>query len=232
MGEANLRLFSGVADEIEEEIIDEEGDVIVVKEAVSIPEMEKKARMGKEEVAEEISKTISLLISFLKGLKIPKLNVPSISFSFDSVEEKIAQTHRATTERIEEIVRGFNLAFMSIKKPMNETVSFFQRTKTWFSTFNAIVIDRDPTQISEVVIEEMGRDFVVVSWKTNHPAWGKVNYGTDLTYGQEVILTERSTYHQAKLINIKANTKYFFEVMSQGKNYVYDAYYGFEINPN
>ncbi len=117
---------------------------------------------------------------------------------------------------------------MSIQKPVDDTQDFIGRAKVGIDTFNAIVFDPNPTVISDVTIEEIGPDYKVVSWKTNHPAWGKVNYGSDLSYGKEVLLLEREKYHKAKLTGLKPGGRYFFEVMSQNKNYAFDAYYSFE----
>ncbi len=105
---------------------------------------------------------------------------------------------------------------------------FAYRLRVGTDTFYAIVFDDNPTVITDVTIEEIGPDFAVVSWKTNHFATGKVNYGADLTYGQEVLLEKREKYHTARLSGLEKGKRYFFEVMSQSKTYAYDAYYSFE----
>ncbi|MBI2314953.1 hypothetical protein HYU93_02745 [Candidatus Daviesbacteria bacterium] len=146
--------------------------------------------------------------------------------------KQIAQTHKNTSDTIKDksqkISKGISLAFRSFQKPVDDTADFLNRTKVWFLTFESVVIDANPTTISDVTIDELGKDYAVVSWKTNHYAWGKVNYGKDLTYGQEVLLTEREKTHAARLTGLKPGEKYYFEVMSQNKNYAYDAYYSFE----
>jgi len=130
---------------------------------------------------------------------------------------------------LKKINEGFSLAMLSARKPVDNSANFIERAKLWLLTFESVVLDPAPTQISEVMIEEIGSNYAIVSWKTNHYAWGKVNYGQDLSYGKGVLLSEREKYHQAKLTNLEPGKKYFFEVMSQNKNYVYDAFYTFEI---
>ncbi|MBI2590945.1 MAG: peptidoglycan DD-metalloendopeptidase family protein [Candidatus Blackburnbacteria bacterium] len=105
---------------------------------------------------------------------------------------------------------------------------YLDRTRIWLLSFNSIVIDPNPTQIADVTIEEIGTDYMVVSWNTNHFSTGKVNYGEDLAYGKEVFLNSLGKHHVAKLTGLKSGTRYYFEVMSQGKTYTYDAFYSFE----
>ncbi|MBI2074608.1 MAG: DNRLRE domain-containing protein [Candidatus Levybacteria bacterium] len=156
----------------------------------------------------------------------------SLARSQEETQKQIAKTHQNTSDAIKDkgqrISKGINLAFRSFQKPVNDTTGFLDRTKVWFLTFGSIVIDPNPTTISGVAIDELGKDYAVVSWKTNHYAWGKVNYGKDLTYGKEVLLTKREKVHVARLTGLKPGEKYYFEVMSQNKNYAYDAYYSFE----
>ena len=49
--------------------------------------------------------------------------------------------------------------------------AFFVATRLE-ETFN-----KEPLTITEVSIEEVGNNYTIVSWKTNHYATGKVNYG-------------------------------------------------------
>jgi hypothetical protein len=81
----------------------------------------------------------------------------------------------------------------------------------------------EPTTISNVNISNLTPTSVYISWETNHPATGKVNYGLDRTYTYDIQSTNRVTYHEFTLTNLTPDTTYHFEVMSQNKNYVYDA---------
>lgn len=74
----------------------------------------------------------------------------------------------------------------------------------WFDTFEDVVISNDPTKITNVTIEEIGEDYAIVSFKTNHPAWGKVNYGETLSYGEEIFMMERSYDHKAKNTSLRS----------------------------
>ena len=51
--------------------------------------------------------------------------------------------------------------------------------------------------------------------------------GTNLQYGQEAWGDDNTKKHIVKITKLKPGEKYFFEVMSQNKNYAYDAYYSF-----
>lgn len=153
----------------------------------------------------------------------------SLNLSQDKAKDRIGQTHEQASAAVKKAGEGVKLVYQYIKKPIDDTGDFFYRVNVGLNTFQAIVFDPTPTQISKVTIEELGEDYAVISWETNHFAWGKVNYGEDLSYGKEVILEKREKYHQARLTGLEKGKRYFFEVMSQNKNYAYDAYYSFEL---
>lgn len=146
----------------------------------------------------------------------------------ETTKKQIAKAHKGSSDLIARSGQALSSTYQSIVKPVNDTAGFFSRIKIGVDTFTAIVFDPQPTYISDVTIEELGKDYAVVSWKTNHYAWGKVNFGTSTSYGEEVILAQREKFHRARLNNLKPGEKYYFEVMSQNKNYAYDAYYTFE----
>lgn len=81
----------------------------------------------------------------------------------------------------------------------------------------------EPTKISDVQVATLSPTQVKITWKTNHPANGKVNYGLDRTYPFDVQSEKRITHHEFALTDLKPDTLYYFEVMSHNKNYVYDA---------
>ncbi len=81
----------------------------------------------------------------------------------------------------------------------------------------------EPTRIYEVKTEILSPTSVKISWKTNQPATGKVNYGLDKTYPFDIQSDKRVTNHEFTLTNLQPDTVYFFELMSQAKSYVYDA---------
>lgn len=148
--------------------------------------------------------------------------------SQDKVKERIAQAHQSSSDKLVKIGEGFKLALKATEQPIQNTADFMNRVKIGVSTFQSIVFDDSSTKIANVTIEEIGQDYAVVSWETNHYATGKVNYGNSLSYGEEVVLDKREKYHQARLTGLAPGQRIFFEVMSEGKNYTYDAYYSFE----
>lgn len=81
----------------------------------------------------------------------------------------------------------------------------------------------EPTTIYDVQVETLSPTSAKISWKTNHPASAKINYGLDKTYSNELQTADRDTYHEFVLTDLEPNTEYHFEVMSQNKTYVYDA---------
>ncbi len=81
----------------------------------------------------------------------------------------------------------------------------------------------EPTTIADVQVAILSSTSAKISWTTNHPANGKVNYGLDKTYPFDIQSGKRVKYHEFTLTDLEPNTTYFFEVMSQNKNYVYDA---------
>ena len=68
---------------------------------------------------------------------------------------------------------------------------------------------------------------MTITWETNHPANGKVNYGLTADYGQDVQSDKRITNHEFTVTGLTPNTTYYYEVMSQNRNYVYDANHTF-----
>jgi len=83
------------------------------------------------------------------------------------------------------------------------------------------------TEIANVASKVISPTSVQITWSTNHPANSKINYGETLDYGQDVRSTRRVINHELVIDNLKPNTRYFYEVMSQNKNYVYDAHHEF-----
>lgn len=81
----------------------------------------------------------------------------------------------------------------------------------------------EPTGIYDVEVAVLSPTSAKISWQTNHPANGKVNYGPDKTYPFDEQSEKRVTHHEFTLTDLQPATLYYFEVMSQNKNYVYDA---------
>jgi|GEM_PF-2714884 len=179
----------------------------------------------KEQIAissENTTQQIGKIYQFIQNTNI------ALIISQDRARDTIVKSHQNTSEQVAKTGKAFDVLARSIKKPIDDTSGFLYRVKVGVSTFYAIVFDPNPTYISDVTIEELGRDYAIISWKTNHYAWGKINYGEDLTYGKEVVVLDRKKEHIVRLTGLEPDKRYFFEVMSQSKNYTYDAYYSFE----
>jgi hypothetical protein len=153
--------------------------------------------------------------------------------SQENIRKQIAQVHKGTTEKLIAGGQAIALTWHAVIDPAKKITGPLSRVaygaQVAFSTFQAYVFDNNPTKISDVAIEDIGRDFIVISWKTNHYTNNnKVNYGTDLNYGQGAWGENWTKDHQVRISNLKSGQRYVFEVMSQNKNYVYDAFYSFE----
>jgi len=90
-----------------------------------------------------------------------------------------------------------------------------------------IAFDKQPTKISNLAMTNLSPTSVTVTWDTNHVTrLGKVNYGTSTSYSQEAFEEDGlRDHHAVTLNNLHPDTTYYFEVMNQNGDYVYDAYY-------
>jgi hypothetical protein len=89
----------------------------------------------------------------------------------------------------------------------------------WFGT--------EQTKILSVDIQKVSSTSAIITWKTNDLADSAVNYGVDTSYGERAQSSDKVKDHKIELTNLSPDKTYFFEVMSQGKNYVHDSYYTF-----
>jgi len=89
--------------------------------------------------------------------------------------------------------------------------------------------DSKPTTISNITIASLAPTTATIQWDTNHlTRSAKVNYGTSNTdpYTGSVIDTDDvSDHHSVTLTGLTPATTYYFEVMNQNGDYVFDAYY-------
>ena len=127
----------------------------------------------------------------------------------------------------ETIASGYKTLAQGIKKPKE----FMGRYTEWISysviSFREIVLDKEPTKISNVKVEKLTPTSAVIFWKTNHLSDSKVNWGETLDYGDTFQKDEKTHEHRIEITNLEPERKYFYEVMSQNKNYVYDANHEF-----
>lgn len=59
-------------------------------------------------------------------------------------------------------------------------------------------------------------------------ATSKVSYGDSYDYGQDVQSTELTKNHEVKITGLNGNITYYYEVMSQGKTFTFDARHEFK----
>lgn len=83
--------------------------------------------------------------------------------------------------------------------------------------------------IADIHLSEITNNEATLNWSTNHLTYAKVNYGESLMYGQEVFINDYRNQQTAKLVNLKSNTKYYFEIIVTDlqRQQAYDAYYSF-----
>jgi hypothetical protein len=209
---------------------------------VSLPVIEEKVEEAQKDTGQEIKVQVQEVVEtankaagspltrlkiFLANVKISlqtltatiQANKPNLAVGLENilayVKTKTLETHKVPSLQLVHISQ-----------------SFTQKIRVRAATAYAVLFDPNPTVISNVKIDQIGTTRVVVSWETNHYTWGKVNYGKTLSYGQEVIVLNRAKQHTVTLTDLEPGQTYVFEVMSQGKNYTYDAHYTFETLEN
>ena len=92
------------------------------------------------------------------------------------------------------------------------------------------LFEPEELMITEVKVAEKGKDFAVVTWKTNIPATSKVNYGDSYDYGKDFQSMEKVLEHRIILVGLEEGKTYFYEVMSQaGGSYSFDARHEFKL---
>jgi len=135
------------------------------------------------------------------------------------VEEKKEEIS-SLSKKLERLLNGYLDQIVDEQDYRNQKVKLLSIAE--------ILFDKNPTVITGVKVAEVGKDYAVITWETNHYTKNnKVNYGESLSYGQDVLSQERARHHELRISDLKPNTEYFFEVMSQNKNYVYDAFHAF-----
>lgn len=192
----------------QEEIVKE-----VIEEISNLPsqELEKQAIIDRRNESLELQNRVKELFAQVKIIG----NALTV---LEQISQKLADSQNNIKNMFIDNAKG-ELAFIG---------KVFTGVTFALNSFYAYVFDENPTVIKNVTIAEVGKDYVIITWETNHPTYNnKVNYGTDLTYGNEIFTTDGGRKHTVKITGLKENERYYFEVMSQNRNYAYDAYYSF-----
>ena len=179
----------------------------------------------------------------LPSITLPKIALPTISLPQISIDARpLLGMAGSTAITIQPLNKASSLVIAFIKESVNyasfiasnqytKQVETLGKIKDWLAytrtSFKEIVLDTEPTQIFDVNVKELGSTSIIVYWRTNHLSTSKVNYGETLVYGKSLQSSEKVHEHEIEVTDLKPNTKYYFEVMSQNKNYVYDAYHEF-----
>lgn len=83
-------------------------------------------------------------------------------------------------------------------------------------TFVCVSTDATPPLISGISVTATSTSSAAVTWTTNEPATGQVEYGTTASYGLPTTLdTNLVTSHSASLSGINASTTYHYRVKSK-----------------
>jgi ribosomal protein S27E len=75
--------------------------------------------------------------------------------------------------------------------------------------------DTQPPVISNVRVSGITDKLAVISWETDEPADGAVEYGFSIAYGSTVTQSSMGTLHELTLLNLKSSTAYHFRVKSR-----------------
>ncbi|PIS09107.1 hypothetical protein COT75_03290 [Candidatus Beckwithbacteria bacterium CG10_big_fil_rev_8_21_14_0_10_34_10] len=108
-----------------------------------------------------------------------------------------------------------------------KTTPTLEKIKITASFLTSVWLDKEPTRIANVKVAEVGPDYALITWETNHYATSKVNFGQSYDYGKSIESDKRVKKHQIKITGLEPGKEYFYEVMSQNKNYVFDARHEF-----
>lgn len=156
----------------------------------------------------------------------------------NSIGNQIALVASSTVKTINQSLVVINKNISRLTNAVSTQLAFVfegaNKAVTKVQTFLAISgeywLDKEPTKIISVKIENISPTSAVISWQTNEYSSSAVNYGLDTSYGNRAQVSELTKDHKVEIANLEPNKTYFFEVMSQGKTYVYDSYYTFQTS--
>ncbi len=173
--------------------------------------------------------------SLLKETEVTNEKTPQNLSLVDTVKTEVTQSISDSKKSMNNLGSFFQIVSENTKNGLKESVkkpqilitnigSWLKHTRT---SFSEIVLDSEPTKITDVSVSELTPTTAVIIWKTNHQATSKVNYGRTKDYGKDIQVNEKVRNHRLKITGLEPGVTYNYEVMSQGKNYVYDANHEF-----
>lgn len=81
----------------------------------------------------------------------------------------------------------------------------------------SVVVDNEPVQVSGVTVAGVTATGATVSWTTNKPADGQVEYGATAAYGASTVLESAPALsHSAAVSGLTPGTQYHFRARSKG----------------
>ncbi len=188
-------------------------------------ELPKATTEQKERIAKEAT-------SFIE---ITKAEEPKKIAFFEKAGENIAKTRSNVVRIVGNSLayigqvgqQGWKVLAEGVRKPSQIASRFGEWMSYTRISFGEIVFDTQPTRITEVHVEKLTATSAVITWKTNHLSTSKVNYGVSKDYGKDIQSNKKVHDHQVEIIGLQPGVTYHYEVMSQSKNYVYDANHEF-----
>jgi hypothetical protein len=167
----------------------------------------------------------STLQAFGAGMQSIADQAQAMSNTSQAQISKLTQAANQITKASSETLANASFALGERAQDVSDTVGL----AIIKATYNLVT---EPTTIANVQATPLSPTTVKISWDTNHPANGKVNWGfASGQYAFEAQTSKRTNFHEFILENLEPGTNYHYEVMSQNKNYVYDANREFQTPP-
>jgi hypothetical protein len=180
-------------------------------------------------IASEMSKSYSLAASQVPG--IGKNILLAIGNGVGTVTRGVASSANTTTTSMTKLAYDTTQGISSTASVLSKSARNLSDQIALSVAKAAFSLVSEPTRIYDVQVAILSPTSAKISWETNQPASSKVNYGLDETYPLDTQSDELTTHHEFVLTGLEPNTEYSFEVMSQGKTYVYDANRQFKTLP-
>ncbi len=148
-----------------------------------------------------------------------------IALVSNSVTKTAATSLNATNKELVKLTNTINAQFTLVSQATNKALT---RVQTFLAITGEYWFNSEPTKILAVDVASTSPTSAVITWQTNQFASSAINYGFDTSYGQRAQSDQLVKNHKIEITNLEPNKTYFFEVMSQGKDYVHDSYYTFQ----